>query len=169
MTITPAPPEVKIGHRGGPRTRSGCAARISRDIDLFHDTTAAVAASWAADCQVLEAHGYQIRVEREREGFVEAVVSRGAESELVQWAADSAFRFFPLVEHEDFGLTLHAMLQEAREIVATLPPRETGTCLLDERGGLFVGDAAGLRAALAAGAVRFHAGRIRGALPQLGS
>ncbi|MFM1921552.1 MAG: hypothetical protein RLZZ303_3186 [Candidatus Hydrogenedentota bacterium] len=26
---------------------------------------------------------------------------------MLQWTADSAFRFFPLVEHEDFGLTLH--------------------------------------------------------------
>ena len=60
------------------------------------------------------------------------------------------------------------MLQEAREIVAVLPPEETGKCVLDERGGLFADDALGLRAALAAGALRFHEGRIRGALPQLG-
>lgn len=232
------------------------AARISRDIDLFHDTTKAVAASWEADRGVLEGHGYQIRAQREREGFVEAVVSRGGESTLMQWAADSAFRFFPLVEHEDFGLTLHpfdlatnkvlalvgrlevrdwvdvvschdriqrlgylawaatgkdpgfspaaileqagrsarysaveiaslafdgappdaaalsrrwqAMWREACEIVAVLPPAEIGKCLLNERGDLFVGDSSELRVALAGGTVRYHEGRIRGALPQLG-
>jgi len=31
--------------------------RISRDIDLFHDTDAAVIASWDADRRLLEAHG----------------------------------------------------------------------------------------------------------------
>jgi hypothetical protein len=229
--------------------------RISRDIDLFHDTTAAVAASWQADRRLLEAQGYQIRATREREGFVEAEVVRGRESLVLQWAADSAFRFFPLVEHEDFGLTLHpfdlatnkvlalvgrleardwvdviechvriqrlgylawaasgkdpgfgpgaileqagrsarystpeiealafdgappdaadlsrkwhAMMQEARDLVALLPPEETGRCVLDECAGLFTGDATQLRAQLAAGAVRFHGGTIRGAMPQL--
>jgi hypothetical protein len=231
------------------------AARISRDIGLFHDTTVAVATSWSADRKMLEAHGYRVHVQREREGFVEAVVSRGADSGLMQWAADSAFRFFPLVQHQDFGLTLHpfdlatnkvlalvgrleardwvdvitchdsiqrlgylvwaacgkdpgfspgailaqaarsarysaveiaslafagippdaavlsrqwhAMLQDAAGIVATLPPEEIGKCVLDQRGDLLAAEAARLRATLAAGDVRFHEGRIRGALPQL--
>ena len=73
------------------------ASRISRDIDLFHDTAEAVAVSWAADRRLLESSGYQVREQRERESFVEAVVSRGADSVVMQWAADSAFRFFPLV------------------------------------------------------------------------
>lgn len=172
----------------------------------------------------------------------------------MQWAADSAFRFFPLAPHEDFGLTLHpfdlatnkvlalvgrleardwvdvincheriqrlgylawaasgkdpgfspgaileqagrsarysapeiaalsfagpapdaaelsrswhAMLNEARALVMALPPAEIGKCVLDEDGNLFIGDAEQLRAALIAGKVRFHEGRIRGALPR---
>ena len=32
-------------------------SRISRDIDLFHDTVEALEASWAADRRLLEAHG----------------------------------------------------------------------------------------------------------------
>jgi hypothetical protein len=59
------------------------------------------------------------------------------------------------------------MLQEARELVAVLPPAQVGTCVLDARGDLFTGDPARLRAALAADGVRFHPGRIRGALPQV--
>jgi hypothetical protein len=46
-------------------------------------------------------------VVRERPLYVEAQVSRGGESVLVQWTRDSAFWFFPLVAHEDLGLTLH--------------------------------------------------------------
>jgi hypothetical protein len=229
--------------------------RISRDIDLFHDTTEAVAASWRADRELLESHGYQVRAQREHEAFVEAEAIRGGDRVVMQWARESAFRFFPLVEHEDFGLTLHpfdlatnkvlalvgrleardwvdvihcheriqrlgyvawaasgkdpgfspaaileragrsarysaveiaalafsgappdaaelsrawhAMLREARQIVAALPPAEVGRCVLDERGDLFAGDPAHLQAALEAGRVRFHEGRIRGSLPQV--
>ncbi len=92
--------------------------RISRDIDLFHDTNAAVDSTWAADRKLLEAHGFQIRAQREREGFVEAIVSRAGESVAMQWAADSAFRFFPLVEHEDFGLTLHPFDLATNKVLA---------------------------------------------------
>jgi hypothetical protein len=231
------------------------ASRISRDIDLFHDTAEAVTASWEADRKMLEEHGYRVRPEREREAFVEAVVSHGGDNVVMQWTADSAFRFFPLVEHEDFGLTLHpfdlatnkvlalvgrleardwvdvigcheriqrlgylawassgkdpgfspaavleqaarsarysaaeiaelafagpppdaarlsrqwhAMLQEAQELVAALPAAEAGKCVLDQGGELFTGDASQLHDGLRAGGVRFHEGRIRGALPQL--
>jgi hypothetical protein len=229
------------------------ASRISRDIDLFHDTVAAVAESFDADRKLLASRGYGFRVQLERPGFIEAIASRGMESVLVQWAADSAFRFFPLVEHPDFGLVLHpfdlatnkvlalvgrveardwvdvlgchdriqrlgylawaacgkdpgfgparileqagrsarytaaeisslafegpppdaaelsrrwhAMLDEAREIVDVLPAQDVGTCVITERGELFTGDQGRLRAEMASGAVRFHEGRIRGALP----
>ena len=93
-------------------------ARISRDIDLFHDTQQAVSAAWEADRCALEAAGCQVRPIRERPSFVEAVVERGSESVLVQWAADSAYRFFPLVEHPDFGLTLHPFDLATNKVLA---------------------------------------------------
>ena len=46
-------------------------SRISRDIDLFHDTVEALEASWAADRRLLEAHGFAVRVLRERPSYVE--------------------------------------------------------------------------------------------------
>lgn len=93
-------------------------ARISRDIDLFHDTTAAVAESWHADRRSLENAGYHVEVQREREGYVEAIVSQAKESVEMQWTADSAFRFFPLVEHEDFGLSLHPFDLATNKVLA---------------------------------------------------
>lgn len=231
------------------------APRLSGDVDLFHDTAEAVAESWAIDRSLIESHGCEVAPLREREGFVEAIVRRGAESLTLQWTRDGAFRFFPLMEHEDFGLALHpfdlatnkvlamvgrleardwvdaitchehiqplgflawaacgkdpgfspmailehaargarysaeevgalafeghapdagdlsrrwhAMLSEARELVAVLPPEQAGTCVLDERGGLFHGDAAAVAAARKMGNLRFHEGRIRGAWPQV--
>lgn len=81
--------------------------RRSRDIDLFHDTREALAESWAVDRGSLEGRGYELDVIRERPTFVEVEVRRGGESVLIQWAHDSAYRFFPLVEHDELGLTLH--------------------------------------------------------------
>lgn len=78
-----------------------------RDIDLFHDTEEALAASWTADRDLLEREGYILSVIRERPTFVEAEVGRGDDSVVVQWAQDSAYRFFPLVQHEELGLALH--------------------------------------------------------------
>jgi hypothetical protein len=94
------------------------ANRISRDVDLFHDTTEAVSRSWQTDRALLEASGFQVRPQRQHDGFVEAVVSRGAESVVVKWAADSAFRFFPLVQHADFGLTLHPFDLATNKVLA---------------------------------------------------
>jgi hypothetical protein len=81
--------------------------RISRDIDFFHDTAEALEATWQADRELLAENGYQMHSVRERPSYVEAVVAKTGEAVLVQWARDSAFRFFPLVQHDEFGLVLH--------------------------------------------------------------
>jgi hypothetical protein len=82
-------------------------SRLSRDVDLFHDTREAVLASWGTDRKELEKAGYTVRPMREFPAFVEAEVTRGSEGVVLQWVQDSAFRFFPLIEHPDFGLSLH--------------------------------------------------------------
>jgi len=230
-------------------------SRVSRDIDLFHDTDAALVASWEADRRLLHQHGFQVRVVRERAAFVEAEVSKDRETVLMEWARDSAYRFFPLVCHPDLGLALHpfdlatnkvlaligrlevrdwidliqtdervqplgylawaasgkdpgfspsgivaqaarsarysatevlalsfdgappdpadlsrrwhAMLATARDVVDALPPAEVGRCVLGPEGAFFAGGVAGLQAALDRRELRFHSGRIRGALPEL--
>ena len=229
--------------------------RQSTDIDLFHDAQEAVAAAWLADNTLLERAGYQVNVRRQLPVFVEALVAKGQEEVLIQWAQDSAYRFFPLQEHADFGLTLHPfdlatnkvlalvgrlevrdwidviachesiqnlgylawaaagkdpgfsppfileeaarsarytqieidamsfessppsavklsqrwriILNEAREMVDSLPVREVGTCVLNRSGELLQAPPADLRALLESGAVRFHSGCIRGAYPQI--
>jgi hypothetical protein len=59
------------------------------------------------------------------------------------------------------------LLDAGRDVVAILPADAMGTCVLDRHGALFTGDADHLRHALAEGAIVFHAGRLRGALPQV--
>lgn len=55
------------------------ASRLSRDIDLFHDTDEALDASWSADRTLLEADGFDVRVLRERGGLIEAEVGDGSD------------------------------------------------------------------------------------------
>jgi len=101
--------------------------RVSRDLDIFHDTTAAVASSWDADRQTLEQSGFSVQIVRERPGFVEAVAEKAGASLLIEWARDSAFRFFPLVEHDDLGLTLHPFdlaTNKVLALVGRLEPRD---------------------------------------------
>jgi hypothetical protein len=92
--------------------------RISRDIDLFHDTLEALDATWQADRKLLQSHGYEIRSVHERLGYVEAVVSKGSDAVLMQWTRDSAFRFFPLVRHEELGLVLHPFDLATNKVLA---------------------------------------------------
>lgn len=94
------------------------AARVSRDVDLFHDTNEAVAASWHADRATLEAHGYSVTIMRERPTFVEAEIRAGTEYLRLEWARDSAFRFFPLVRHDELGLTLHPFDLATNKVLA---------------------------------------------------
>jgi hypothetical protein len=61
----------------------------------------------------------------------------------------------------------HQAIDEAREIIRLLPSEQAGACVLDDRGGLQRAGPAELPAALAAGRVGFHVGRIRGAFPEI--
>lgn len=92
--------------------------RISRDIDLFHDTLEALALSWADDRALLESKDFEVEVIRERPSFVEAVIRKDGEAVILQWTHDSAFRFFPLVEHPELGLALHAFDLATNKILA---------------------------------------------------
>lgn len=99
-------------------------SRRSRDIDLFHDTEQAVAASWAQDRATLAAAGLAVELLREHPAFVEARVRDEQGSALVQWSQDSAYRFFPLVEHETLGLTLHPFDLATNKLLALVGRRE---------------------------------------------
>jgi len=94
------------------------APRLSRDVDLFHDTESALDASWLSDRRLLEQQGFEVRPLRERASFVEAEVRQGSDVVLLQWVRDSAFRFFPLVEHELFGLALHPFDLATNKVLA---------------------------------------------------
>ena len=94
------------------------APRLSHDIDLFHDTREAVHWALDADSGTLREAGYRVDVEIDRDTFIEAVVSAADERTRLQWVQDSAYRFFPLVEHPNFGLTLHPFDLATNKVLA---------------------------------------------------
>ncbi len=98
--------------------------RKSRDIDLFHDTEAALVATWPKDRETLLAAGLALETIRQEPSFVEARVGDANETVLIQWTQDSAYRFFPLVEHETLGLTLHPFDLATNKILAVAGRRE---------------------------------------------
>lgn len=99
--------------------------RVSHDIDLFHDTAEALARSWDADRALLSSNGFVVEAVRERPTFVQARVSHSGHSVLLEWAQDSAFRFFPLIEHPALGLTLHPFDLATNKVLALAGRRET--------------------------------------------
>jgi len=92
--------------------------RLSRDVDVFHDTLEALEITWQADRALLKESGYSLDILRERPGFVEVVIGKGGDAVEMQWARDSAFRFFPLMPHPDFGLTLHPFDLATNKVLA---------------------------------------------------
>ena len=92
--------------------------RQSRDIDIFHDSEAALFASWEMDRRSLETAGYSVRTLRELRTFIEAEVGKDGVRTEIQWGVDSAYRFFPLAEDDVAGYTLHPLDLAANKLSA---------------------------------------------------
>ncbi len=81
--------------------------RRSDDIAIFHDTDEEVTAAAKADLAVLDAAGYKAHTDFIIYGCVDATVSDGTSSTIIQWFAETKRRFFPLVKDEEWGARLH--------------------------------------------------------------
>lgn len=92
--------------------------RVSRDIDIFNDSKAAMVRSWETDRETLTANGYEVKPLRVLEYFIEADVSRDGRHMEVQWGTDSAYRFFPLQPDPVVGFTLHPLDLAANKLSA---------------------------------------------------
>jgi hypothetical protein len=81
--------------------------RFSEDIDIFHDAEILLAGTAAADQRALEAAGFTVEREKSLPTFHRAWVSREGQRMKIEWAFDSAFRFFPAVPDPVLGYRLH--------------------------------------------------------------
>lgn len=88
-------------------------ARFSHDFDIFHEVAEEVTRASNRDVESLRQAGFQVETpsrygEWEKEAtFRKAKVSRGDETVEIDWAADSAFRFFPIEHDQVLGWRLH--------------------------------------------------------------
>ena len=86
-------------------------ARYSHDFDIFHEAAEDVAHSSEADVATLRAAGYEVAQLAgnwtKPDTFRKARVFRGNDHVEIDWAADSAFRFFPVEKDPLLGCRLH--------------------------------------------------------------
>lgn len=88
-------------------------ARFSHDFDIFHELAEEVTRASNRDVESLRQANFQVETpsrygEWEKEAtFRKAKVSRGSDVVEVDWAADSAFRFFPIERDPTLGWRLH--------------------------------------------------------------
>jgi hypothetical protein len=82
-------------------------ARKSDDIDIFNEGAARADTAFASDVAALRAVGFDVIVKRSAKGFHRADAVRGTERVAIDWAHDSAYRFFPAIRDPLFGWRLH--------------------------------------------------------------
>ncbi len=87
--------------------RHTTSSRFSMDVDLFHDLQERIAQSAEQDAETLRCAGYDVSWVQQLPGFFRAVVSLKKRQLKMEWAQDSAFRFFPLQQDAFCGYRLH--------------------------------------------------------------
>ena len=76
--------------------------RYSADLDLFHDLEDSVARSAETDAATLKGAGFELSWLLRTPAFHRAVVRREERALRLEWAQDSAFRFYPVQDDERF-------------------------------------------------------------------
>jgi hypothetical protein len=92
--------------------------RQSQDIDVFHDTERSLKVAAAQDAAVLERNGYTLEWSETQETLHRATVSKDGRSIKVDWACDSAFRFFPVQPDSELGFVLHPLDGATNKLLA---------------------------------------------------
>ena len=87
--------------------------RFSHDFDIFHELAEEVSRASDDDVKNLRLAGFQIETSSpygewaKESTYRKATVRRGAEIVEIDWAVDSAFRFFPIEQDSQPGWRLH--------------------------------------------------------------
>ncbi len=100
-------------------------ARLSNDIDIFHDEIAAVAIASEADLLSLRSAGYSVERLVWQDTFRRASVERDGGSVKIDWAHDSAWRFFPVEPDPILVWRLHRFDALANKTLAMSARNET--------------------------------------------
>lgn len=92
--------------------------RVSQDVDIFHDDTDMVARSARLDAESLREAGFAVEWMEQFPAFFRAIVRNGVDVVELDWAADSAYRFFPLEPDPVFGFRLHPIDAATNKVLA---------------------------------------------------
>jgi hypothetical protein len=105
--------------------------RFSKDFDFFHDAIEALAEASERDTAALRAAGFEV-VPNENYGswdtltsFRRADVRRGTDIVTLDWAHDTAWRFFPIVNDPVLGWRLHLFDMAVNKALALSGRTET--------------------------------------------
>ena len=92
--------------------------RYSRDIDLCHDLAESVARSADQDGLALIQAGFSITWLIQQPTFQRATIQMADDEVILEWVADSAFRFFPIEPDPELGYRLHRFDAATNKILA---------------------------------------------------
>lgn len=88
--------------------KSPASPRISKDIDVFHDTIESLGQSADRDIATLREAGFEVEeAGRRHDTFCRALVHRAGRGTKIEWVYDSAFRFFPVEPDPAMGCRLN--------------------------------------------------------------
>jgi hypothetical protein len=106
-------------------------ARFSKDFDMFHDAIVDLDQHSLRDVAALESAGYEVEKSLEHGdwsqpcSFRRAFVWKHGEMVAIDWAHDSAFRFFPIVQDPQLGWRLHLFDMAVNKALALSARSET--------------------------------------------
>jgi hypothetical protein len=80
--------------------------RFSRDIDIFQDSQERLKIAAEADARALAGAGFKLLWRKVTDNKRDAEIEGSGDKMLLEWVADSAFRFFPARRDDLFGYVL---------------------------------------------------------------
>ena len=106
-------------------------ARYSHDFDIFHELAEEVSRASNKDVDSLRGAGFEVATLsrhdewKQDSTFRKAKVQRGGETMEIDWAADSAFRYFPIERDPMMGWRLHRFDMATNKALALSARSET--------------------------------------------
>jgi hypothetical protein len=98
--------------------RSAESLRFTEDLDYFQDTGELVESAAKADAETLVRNGISVEWLKSGSTHWRAAATDGTESFRIEWAQDSPFRFFPILEDAEFGYVLHPADAATNKVLA---------------------------------------------------
>lgn len=98
--------------------------RYSQDIDIFSDSAERSAKASQIDAAALAQAGYEVDWVLQTGGFSRAIVSDKTGHTKLEWADDSAFRYYPTQKDPDFGYRLHPVDAACNKMMAAVSRSE---------------------------------------------